>query len=47
MWTVLIVGVLLGGFLGFHLGRWCADGARARHDMAQTWRSRRRYRTRS
>jgi hypothetical protein len=25
--------------------RWCAEGARARHDMAQTWRSRRRYRS--
>ena len=45
MVTMLIVGVVLGAIGGFHLGRWCADAARARHDMAQTWRGRRRYRS--
>ena len=45
MLTMLIVGAVLGGLLGFHLGRFCADAARARHDMAQTWRGRRRYRS--
>lgn len=45
MITMLLIGVGIGGFLGFHGGRWCADAARARHDMTQTWRGRRRYRS--
>lgn len=40
----LALGLLLGGAAGFAAGRIWAENARARHDMAKTWRERRNYR---
>ena len=40
MWVVLVVGVLIG----MYLGRWWAEIRRARFDMDRTWASRKTYR---
>lgn len=41
---IVLVGGLLGFFPGFLIGRLWAENARARSDMAKTWRSRKDYR---
>lgn len=40
--TWLLLG--LGAVPGFFLGRWSAEGRRARHDMRTVWNGRSRYR---
>lgn len=40
MWVVLVVGILIGCFVG----RWWAEVRRARFDMDRVWDSRKNYR---
>jgi hypothetical protein len=45
--TPTVLGLLaLGAAGGFPLGRWWAEAARARHDIARIWHSRTHYRRR-
>ncbi len=41
---IALVVVLVGLFPGFFIGRMWAENARARADMAKTWRGRKDYR---
>jgi hypothetical protein len=38
----LLLGI--GAFLGFYLGRWRAENARARFDQKRAWEGRKAYR---
>ena len=40
LWIVLVAGIVIG----FYLGRWWAERARAKFDMNAVWTGRRRYR---
>lgn len=44
MATALIVVLVVGLVLGFGVGRWWAERARALYDMRQVWAGQRRYR---
>jgi hypothetical protein len=46
MTEVLWVMLGLGALLGFFVGRWSAEGRRARSDMDKVWKGRRGYRGR-
>jgi hypothetical protein len=46
--TPAVIGLLaLGAAGGFPLGRWWAEAARARDDIARIWHSRTHYRRRN
>lgn len=45
MQNLLVVVLFLGVWLGFGLGRWNAEGKRARFDMWRIWDGRTTYRT--
>lgn len=40
LWLIM----LFGGFVGYLVGRWTAETGRARFDMRNVWRGRKRYR---
>jgi hypothetical protein len=39
-----LVAFFLGGWVGFHVGRWRAERGRARFEMGVAWKGRKRYR---
>lgn len=41
---VILVWILLGGAVGFYLGRVWAEHARATHDMKRVWEGQQVYR---
>lgn len=44
MESLLVFAFLLGGYVGFLIGRWRAERGRARFEGVTAWNGRKRYR---
>jgi len=45
MWVFLIIGMAVGAYVGYYVGRWRAEVGKAHHEMIKNWNSRRNYRS--
>lgn len=44
-WTLVFILMGLSLYVGYRIGRWCAECGRASHDMGKTWERRQDYRS--
>lgn len=44
-WTIVVLLLAVGVWIGYRLGRWNAEAGRATYDMSKTWERRSDYRS--